>query len=791
MLTFDPSWSRVFDLAVCAAILWFMVTLVRLRPFRAVGLVPLLVVGVLLAGPILYFGRMVSLVASLVVVPILAITSYSDTEQPLPLKYKVLLSAARILVFLLVVVCLLRPRLRFQDVEKIRACAVVLADVSTSMESQDCPPDETRYAAVEAILRENADRLDEIREACDYRFAAFADSFERRDDLPGRPTGSRTDLANAFVKAGADLKGAKTAGLILLTDGRHNGVGDPLAAARRLGVRVFPVCLGAETGSESFADSSIQNVDCPERVFVKNIATVTIRVAYEGPETDRRVKVRLTAHDQSKDESGERPVGRVYGPKVIPLPKPGTTTDVTFDYIPETEGLKRLVAHVEPAENDPNLRNNTREIFVRASESALKVWFVEGEVRWEYKFLRRAVAGAANIKLLCVNAFLAAEADRARLLPATDKDWAEMSLVILGDIPADRFSRGQLDRLKKFVADGGALLMLGGFNTLGPGGYGSTPIDDILPVDVKEADPQTLEPFQVVPTRDGLEHNILAFGPSDETAKIWASLPPLSGYTRLSGVKPAARVLVQSPADDPILVVQDYEKGRTAVFAADTTWRWIFNKGKFARYHKAFWRQLVQWLTKSGYGGPGGGVWCETDRLRYLTGDTPILTVRASGEKVRDAPIRAVVSGPGVSLDMTIGVGAGQYVLGLPKPVETSGEYNVTVTATPPVSDRPEDDKKNRSLEAKTRFVVQQIDIESENPGADPSLLRQIARETDGRFFERRDAANAFDEILSNTSEANIERSVYRRLWDNWVLYVAFGGLLCAEWIGRKRRGLA
>ncbi len=441
-----------------------------------------------------------------------------------------------------------------------------------------------------------------------------------------------------------------------------------------------------------------------------------------------------------------------------------------------------------PADKDANLRNNTKEIFVRVTESALKVRLIEGEVRWEYKFQRRAIAGAANIELQCINAFLASEADRSKLLPATDEEWQELALIVLGDLPASRFSAEQCERIRKFVADGGALLMVGGFSTLGPGGYGSTPVAQVLPVEVKESDGQTLDPLQVVPTPEGLEHNILRFGPPEETKKIWAALPPVSGYTRVSGIKPAAEVLVKTPDGHPVLVVQEYEKGRTAVFAADTTWRWIFNKGEHARYHKAFWRQLVQWLTKSGYGGTADGIWCETDRLRYLTGDTPTLTVRASGKNVEGSPISVLVQGPGMEIRIPIGKAPGPHVLDLPKPVEKSGSYEITVTAQLPPGVKIKDQTE---LTASTRFVVQEIDLESSEPGADPETMKAIADVSGGRLYERSDAEQAFKDVLSRRVGASISKKTYKRLWDNMYMYFALGGLLCLEWAVRKRKGLA
>ena len=769
MLTFDPSWSSVFDAGVCAALLWLALSLAGRGPFRALGKPTLVAVAAAGCAPVLLYGRVVSLAVACVAVPWLVVRSYRHTELPLPKASRVLLAAARIGAFVVVVLCLLRPRLAYERTRAYRACAVVLADTSASMESKDCPPDADRYAALKAVLEENEKALDAIRSTCDFRLATFAEAFQRAEELPDAPGGPRTRLADALAAVTRDLGGARAAGVVLLTDGRDNGVGDPVAAAVRIGAPVFSVCLGSAEAASELGDTAVRHVECSQRAFLENLLPVGVRVGYTGPATDRLVEVTLFVNDE-KIES-----------RRIATPAPRATTDVELRYVPQTEGIKHLVIAVTPAAQDANLSNNKEELFVRVSKSALGVLLVEGEIRWEYKFVRRAVAGAPNIKLTCVNAFLADPVDREGLLPTTEKGWEDLDLIVLGDLPAKRFKEEQLERIRRFVAEGGALLMLGGLHTLGPGQYGMTPVAKALPVDLTQADRQTFEAVQLVATEEGLEHAILAFGTLDETKAIWAELPPVSGYTRVAGAKPLARVLVETPGGDPVLAVQEYEKGRSAVLTVDTTWRWIFNEARFAHYHKAFWRQLVQWLTKSGYDESGAGLSCETDRLRYLAGDTPMLTVRAAGRRLENADITATIEGPETETRMPIGSGPGHYELGLPRPVVHSGAYEVTVTAM--AGDKP--------VEAKTKFVVQHVDVERLNPAADPALLEQIAGATGGRAFTREDAAAAFEAVLRNRAGTQVVRTVHKRLWDNAFVYVALSALLCAEWATRKRRGLA
>ncbi|MFO7897918.1 MAG: glutamine amidotransferase [Planctomycetota bacterium] len=804
MLKIDPSWSVVFDVGVCAAVVWLAWLLPRRRLFRPIGRPVLVGLALVLCVPVLVLGKVFSLAVSLAAVPWLAIEAYNDTEQPLPKRTKALLSTGRILVFLLLILCMLRPRLEYVTVDTHRACAAILADVSLSMaedfdpraELQDIPDDErqTRYDVLREILREHEPLIAELNETFDCRLATFADGYrrlERLDELPGAPPGARTNLARALVDARRHLGTARTAGVILLTDGRHNVGHESVAdAARLLGVPARVICVAERPEEKKDVvvdtaekpDPSVERVDHPRRVFLENTALIEATIAYVGPETDELITVKLTEEN------------RVVGVENLKTPPPNGTRKVTFQYMPETTGLKKL--HVKLlARRDTDIQNNSKEVYVRASDAPLAVLFIEGEVRWEYKFLRRAIAAAENIKLTCLNAFLAGEG--ARLLPKTEKEWKGLSLLVLGDIPADRFSPAELGRVKQFVADGGSLLMLGGFHSLGPGGYADTPVAEILPVVIRPDDGQVQDPVRVDVTEDGLEHDALVLGPGKNTAKIWRSLPPLSGYTQVAGVKAAAKVLLRAARKDggtgaPILVIQRYREGRTAVFTANTTWRWIFNReGKTARYHKAFWRQHVQWLTRSGYGGKTGKLSCKTDRLTYFVGERPRLTVWATGNRFRDATIAALVEGPpsaeSFRMDITRDM-LGREV-GLPRTMQAEGRYRVVVTADVPGPVTPDEEK---NLRAEAPFAVEhRASVETENTKIDVATARQIAELTDGGLYFRDNAGEAFRAVCDREIRTEIRRPTFRRLWDNLFMYVALGGLLCAEWATRKRKGLA
>ncbi len=61
--------------------------------------------------------------------------------------------------------------------------------------------------------------------------------------------------------------------------------------------------------------------------------------------------------------------------------------------------------------------------------------------------------------------------------------FAAYDLIVLSDIAASELSASQLDALGSYVRDlGGGLLLMGGDHSLGPGGFGKTPVEEVSPV---------------------------------------------------------------------------------------------------------------------------------------------------------------------------------------------------------------------------------------------------------------------------------------------------------------------
>src|SRR4029077_20429634 len=106
---------------------------------------------------------------------------------------------------------------------------------------------------------------------------------------------------------------------------------------------------------------------------------------------------------------------------------------------------------------------------------------------------------------------------------------------------------------------------------------------------------------QMLPTGQGLDNYVLrlASGPTkEENRHFWQRLPRLNGYTQLGRLKPGAVAVADTAADRaPLMVAQNYGKGRTMALAVDPTWLWTGlgfpTTTEGAELHAKFWKQLV------------------------------------------------------------------------------------------------------------------------------------------------------------------------------------------------------
>jgi Ca-activated chloride channel homolog len=224
------------------------------------------------------------------------------------------------------------------------------------------------------------------------------------------------------------------------------------------------------------------------------------------------------------------------------------------------------------------------------------------------------------------------------------------------------------------------------------------------------------------------------FKPSiDSSDKVLAGLsavsePPLLGYNIVTA-RPGAVVSMRAPGEpDPIFAHESYGLGRTFAFTSDETDHWAARWLQWPGYEQ-FWAQALRWSLRGAKPadfeafadiGPGGAGHIVVDAFApdgsYLNG--------ASFTAMRAAPDGQTAR---IALDQTA---PGRYEAQFP--IAETGAYLITVSRY----GAPEDGEALLGL-------AQSYPAEYAQTGPNVSLLRQVADETGGRFFE--DAASAWN----------------------------------------------
>jgi uncharacterized membrane protein len=724
----------------------------------------------------------------------LAALFYRQSAGALPRGKWLTLYGLRAASIVVVLLLLFRPVLSLERDLRHRRSVVLLLDTSASMATTDDPAGLSR---LERARRKVAAWSGALNRDLDLRPIAFADT-ARALESPGdladlKADGPATSFTRALNTAATTASKDDIAAVVLFSDGLHNTAGDPLAAAKRMGSLVHTVGVGdaRRAGGAGPPDVRLDALECPETLPVNNRAKVSARVAQTG--LDGRV---LTA---SLEEDGQ-PVATAE----VVLPPAGGTRDVAFEFVPKVKGRHAYTVRLPNLPDESIPQNNSRTAPAQVVDARLKVLYLEGTLRAEYgAIVQRFLSKDPDIDFCAlVQTRPGVYLQRTNIdglalkgLPDDPETLAKFDVIVIGDLDAAAWGSGQLDRVAARVREGAGLLMLGGYHSFGPGGYGGTALEPILPVVPGPRDiGQRAEPFLPVLTPDGANHPIFAgiapFFPTPGAPAKETGLPPLDGCTRVVGPAPGATVLAVAPGEGtpmPVLAVQPVGKGRAVAFTADTTRNWqqtmraLDQETPFLR----FWGQVVRWLANRTEGVKAeAGVTARTDRPAYEP-DTEVAILAVvrdrDGEGTDAADVSAAVTGPGAPKGpvplVPVPGNAGHY-RGAFEP-SRPGAYVARVVAKV-------DGQAMTAPEAP--FEVGRPNLEFDRLDLDDARLAAIAGATGGQYQHLSTA----DRLLDTLDRAVRKEHVVleRRLaapWPGWGLVVV---LLTAEWILRRRYAL-
>jgi uncharacterized membrane protein len=714
---------------------------------------------------------------------------YRRSALVLPNSWRYGLTALRAAAFLTVIFILLQPVLRLRSVIPQESFIAVAYDSSKSMEIQDGPERQSRLQIEQNILRpDNNPLLKELAEKFKLRYFHFSGSAERTEAFTDTPRhGNITDLGKSLNQIAEEMAAAPVAGIVLITDGVDNHSANLDLTASQFSARKIPVYT-VGIGSTRFSrDTEILRVAVPQKVLKDTAVEADVSVRSTGY-AGRRTK--LVVLDQENQLQSQE----------ITLGRDGEVKTYKVNISSQLVGPRVLNFRVEPFPDEVVRENNDQPVLVRVEDAHPEILYIEGEPRWEFAFLRRAISSDKNLRLVTLlrqadGIFYRQGVEPAPAFEKGSVDKGELfkyKAIILGSLEASFFTFDQLRIISDFVSQrGGGFLMLGGKNSFGQGGYINTPLEDLLPLGLgKSADAvpgfQDLE-YKVRLTSYGIQHPMCRLSLSEaENRKRWEGAPNLRGFNPTSGPKPGATVLAQGIIPDSrgqnpvILAFQRFGKGKSVAFTTASSWRWRMEQEHSDNFHELFWRQMLRWLVSD----VSDPITVTTEKSSYSPDDIAVLRLEANDASfmpLNNVQVITQVKSPSGQISSVPlrweadkdGVFTGTF-----KPQE-EGIYEVSSEVL----------NGNKSLgTAKTNFRIADSKEEFHDAVQNSDLLKRLSSVTGGRYYTPSNLRTLPEDI--SYIDRGFSRAEIKDLWDMPFLFLLLIGLVSTEWIFRKRKGL-
>jgi uncharacterized membrane protein len=679
----------------------------------------------------------------------------------------------------LLLLLLWQPAIMTAELKPQQDIIVFLVDDSRSMALAENGT--TRQARAVDALR--GDVLAGVEKHFQTRLYRFDSQLARIADLKElHATAPATRIGDSLRQLAEETQDLPVGAVVLLTDGADNAGGidtETIAALRRRHIPVHTVGFGAEHATH---DVEIDDAVMAPRAMADSRLAAVMRFHQHGY-GGRKAKIVV------RDGAG------VLASRDVTLDPDGAVQSETLLFNVGAAGAKVIQFSIEPLPGEESVVNNVVSRMVNVDSDPRRVLYVEGEPRWEYKFIRRAEDGDRMVQLSSMlrttenKIYRQGVKDPKELsegFPTSAESLFAYQALVIGSVEATYFTPAQRELIREFVdRRGGGLLLLGGRYSLADGGWGVSNLADLLPVVLPDAKSTFhVEPATVELAPAGLDNYVTRLiDDAAANAQRWKSLPYLMDFQEPGTPKPGATVLANMSAGGrkmPMLVTENFGRGRTAVLATSGTWRWQMNLPAGDPAFTLFWQQLLRWLVT----GSPGHVTTSVPNQILLDDGRVALSVDVRGDDylpVADARVQTHIIGPGgvsASIDMTpVPDAPGSFQAAWT--AEKQGSYLTEVVASR--GDQP----IGRDV-----LTFQRMDGVAENfhTDQDRDLLTRLATQTGGRYWQPQDLSSLPEEIAF--SEAGVTTREARELWNMPIFLFAIVLLRSAEWLLRRKWGI-
>jgi len=698
----------------------------------------------------------------------------------------------------IVLVLLWQPAITIAELKPQQNIIAVLVDDSRSMGITE--DGSTRQA--QAVKALQSGLLTNLNRSFQTRLYRVDDVAARIDNLNAlQPNAPSTRIGDSLKQLSEETSDLPIGAVVLLSDGDDNAGGistDTVNALRARHIPVHTVGFGRE---RAVHDVELDDVTVAPRALAGSRLAAKITFHQRGY---AGTKINLTVRDVSAGQA------KILAARTFNFGADGNLQTETLMFDIGGAGARTLQIAAAPLAGEENTANNTLTRVVNVSSEPRRILYIEGEPRWEYKFIRQAEEDDRMVQIVSMvrtsenkiyRQGIADPKELAAGFPSRPEDLFAYQGLIIGSVEAGYFNPAQQELIREFVdRRGGGLLLLGGQFAMADGGWNASKLPDLMPTTLptqagafhREADPKNGITHTTAELAPAGVDNIITRLVDDPTANAakWKQLPYLMDYEDPGTPKPGAAVLANMITPEgrklPLLITENFGRGRTAIMATGGSWRWQMSSPLGDTAHDLFWQQLLRWVASD----TPGHVAASVPAQMLLDNGAVTITADVRDPQYNPAPdakVEAHILGPsGVSalVEMTpVPDNPGQFQAAWSAP--KAGAYLTEVTAQ-------HADASTGAVKELGRDVItfQRMDGVAENFHTEQNrdLLEHLASQTGGQYWKPTDLNKLASSIPF--SEAGVTMRETKDLWNLPLVFLVLLLLRFSEWWLRRKWGI-
>mgnify|MGYP001961432926 CR=1 FL=1 len=718
-----------------------------------------------------------------------SIWAYRRTDLPSWVRWS--LTTLRFAILMIVLVYISGPVIETRNQERVDDKVIILLDRSTSMTTMDVVSEDgslgTREDQLTGILGASnvwkeisRDRTVEWYGFDDHSYV-IADPTVSESPLPP-PAGDATDISMSIEQISSGSMLNPISSIVLLSDGRST---QPVprgltAKLRSKAIPIISIPLGSTDGR---IDIGIESTRSPAFAYMGDKVPVIVDLSRSGT-GENAMEGDLVLRSIDSGEEYDR------------IPIESGRSRFTLVGEPAFQGDTDWIVELEPTGDDLVSMNNTKNIRIELVEDPLRVLYIDGYPRWEYRYLKnlliRETSIESSIMLLSADNDYAQEGDRPiTRLPSSMEEFEDFDIIIIGDIPSSSLSNEQQNMIDSLVGDGSLGIMWIAGPRWTPSDWKSSVLSNTIPFNAPIRPERKSGQVHVEPTDEADRIGVLQI--EQDGRPIWESVlsNPDIGWPAMQwmqsverkSLKPTTQILasiVDTDSTDtwsyPVVLSMRYGAGRSIYNTTDEIWRWRHGYGE--RLYEQFWIQLIRSLLRSTVSDDDQAITIELSPPVTEVGRPQRVTVRVLDESIIDdiddiIDIELVGEQSGTSRRMSL--------------IRVDGNTNTwTTTWVPMQPGRYTLDllPPLPSDAASSETTVIDPGGEMANPATNHALLLEMSEGTGGVVVSPTGIQSLPERIpdRSITSERILQRSI----WSNpWLLIIPVL-LVGIEWMGRR-----